>query len=652
MKERKISVLIVLVISLLLSHTGTMEKVQAQVRVATYQELKAVLGEEGSRLVEIQEDLVVVGPITIRGDKKINGNGHCIERSKEKGKVYGGSLFLVQGGCCELRNITISGAGKSNYVIGKVFGRLLEVRRGTLVIGENCILRDNINDRLAVDGGGALRIGAKGSCTMRAGEIRNNQTVSRGAGILVDRGATLTILGGLLEANKVVGVGAVYGFDGRGGAIYSEGRVTIQGGNIRKNRAEAYQEAGIHYGGIGAAIYAETGSFLSICGGRLNHNRSTRNCPIWIQGEVSLDGRPDLECIYVAKNVIIDIRADFEAQNTIWVCPSVYKSGVCIAKGKKVPFALTEGDNYKLVRRKGAYYIEVKKKKQVKKKEPEKETQKREASIQTSFPENEKGTPSIYCKKTKLLFYVGEQVDRQILCYGVHAMDSVEGDLTGEIKVLKPKQGRLPTDREGKGEIIFSVQNRKGVQCRKKIYYQVKKNKPPKVQTAPRYLFAWEVKGFTIQQWKELLWQGCVLTDDCESANDLKYSTTVDLQNDENIKAGKWSIRLRVRDQFGHRYYMKKGERRRYGEGNVVSFSIPVTLVGQAKQEGLNTGYLRYTQSDRGKKAIETWTFTSEDIGQIQRFLDQRQDPFAQETNQKFLQKYAFCKRDEEVEDE
>ncbi len=488
MSRRKGLLLIVLVMSLFLSYLGTIEMVQAQVRVATYQELKAALGQEGSRTIEIQEDVEMVGPIIIRGDKKIKGNGHRIERSKEKGKVYGGSLFLLQGGRCELRDITISGAGKSKYVIGKVFGRLLEVRQGTLVIGKNCILCDNINDRLAVDGGGALRIGAKGSCTMRAGEIRNNHTVSKGAGICVDRGGSLTILGGLLEGNRVAGIGAVYGFDGRGGAIYSEGRVMIRNGNIRENSAKAYQEGGIRYGGIGAAIYTETGSSLSICGGRMKDNPSTRNCPIWIRGSISLDGRPDLECIYIAKNVMIDSRAGFAPSDTIWICPSVYQSGLCIAKGKKAPFALAEGDGYILVRRNKRYYIEIKKNRKLKKKEPqkkesqEKETQRRKVPSPTLVPENKK-------------------------------------------------------QRE----------------------YETKKISETPIPETP----------------------------------------------------------------------------------------IPETPARQAKQqEKKYSGYLRYAQPDCGKKAIEIWTFTSEDIRQIQRFLDQRQDPFSQETNQKFLQKYAFCKRE------
>ena len=99
-------------------------------------------------------------------------------------------------------------------IVGKVFGRLVEVRQGSMMIGEKCFFCDNINDRMAVDGGGAIQIGSKGSCTMKAGEVRNNQNVSRGAGFLVEKGGCLTVKGGSIRNNKVTGVGAVKNFDG------------------------------------------------------------------------------------------------------------------------------------------------------------------------------------------------------------------------------------------------------------------------------------------------------------------------------------------------------------------------------------------------------------------------------------------------------
>lgn len=44
------------------------------------------------------------------------------------------------------------------------------------------------------------------------------------------------------------------GFDGRGGAIYSEGSVWFKGGVISGNTAKGYRKGDIYYGGVGGAV--------------------------------------------------------------------------------------------------------------------------------------------------------------------------------------------------------------------------------------------------------------------------------------------------------------------------------------------------------------------------------------------------------------
>ena len=83
------------------------------------------------------------------------------------GKVYGGCLFLVQGKKCEWSRVTVSGSAGENTK-SKIFGRLIEVRQGTLVIGKGCFLQDNVNETLAANGGGAVEIGSGGVCIMKA----------------------------------------------------------------------------------------------------------------------------------------------------------------------------------------------------------------------------------------------------------------------------------------------------------------------------------------------------------------------------------------------------------------------------------------------------------------------------------------------------
>lgn len=206
--DKRISVVVPLVIFLVFI-LWPVRKAEAQIKVSTFRELRSAFGGQGEEMIELLNDVAIEGPIVIRGNKKIDGRGHILERSKEKGRVYGGCLFLVQGGNCQWENVTVSGGGRNRNIVGKVFGRLVEVRQGSMMIGEKCFFCDNINDRLAVDGGGAIQIGSKGSCTMKAGEVRNNQNVSRGAGFLVEKGGTLTVKGGSLRNNKVTGAGAV-----------------------------------------------------------------------------------------------------------------------------------------------------------------------------------------------------------------------------------------------------------------------------------------------------------------------------------------------------------------------------------------------------------------------------------------------------------
>ena len=623
-------------------------EVMASVPVSSYEELKQVLGRSGSETVEVKKNLSIEGPI-IRGNKVIYGQGHCLERSRKKDKVYGGSLFLMQGESCVLHNVTISGGGKSKHVVGKVFGRLLEVRQGTVLLEDSCVLRDNVNDRLAVEGGGALWIGKGASCMINSAVIKGNQNVSRGAGICVEAGGCLTMRGGVIRDNMTVGAGAVEGFDGRGGAIYSQGKVLIQGAFIRGNRAVPYRENSVDYGGVGAAIYCGKKGSLGILGGTFSGNLDGRDCPIWAGGELVLGGAVALERIHLGKGVVIQLQSTLEPDNVIELQPAVYRKGLCVARGKKTPFVLAPERGYKLVRRKEGYYL-IRQLKKEKSRQPKRNRKKGKPAGTGGKPKKEirvvKKRPVIRCEKSHLVFYTGERVDREVLLYGVTAKDPQGGDLTGSIKIRGLQGNMLDTGNVRRGGIIYEVENEQGVKTRKRVVYRIKRNRAPTFKIAPRFFFTWEVEGYTQGQWKQLLLQECLLADDCESQQDLENNTIVEFREIQQFRKGCQEITLRVQDQSGHRYYMKKGERRKYGKGRIAIIKIPVTLVDQCDPDtGETYGHLRFVETDEEGEPEEGWFFSSEEQKRIREFMDDRENPFSQETNQEFLELFQNCRK-------
>lgn len=177
-----------------LSLCVSVRPVLAKRMVSDFSEFKQLCESDTKETIELTSDIIVDEPVVIRGEKIIHGRGHNLVRSALHGKVYGGCLFLVQGKKCEWSCVTVSGSAGENTK-SKIFGRLIEVRQGTLVIGKGCFLQDNVNETLAVNGGGAVEIGSGGVCIMKAGSVRNNKNVSGGAAFYVKKGGRLLIQG-------------------------------------------------------------------------------------------------------------------------------------------------------------------------------------------------------------------------------------------------------------------------------------------------------------------------------------------------------------------------------------------------------------------------------------------------------------------------
>lgn len=310
-----------LVILLLgMSFVTVQPNVYAKVVVNNYQELKSELEREESNKIELGSDIYISGPITIHGSKTVDGKGHYLERSKEKGCVYGGTLFLMLGKQCEWKNVVVSGASASKNIKGKIFGRLLEIRQGKVILGKQSVWKNNKNEKLAVDGGGAIWIRNGGTCDVKGGAIVNNANVSCGAGFRIDYGGSLLLQKGQIRGNVVTGIGKIAGFDGVGAAIYNEGDVCIYGGDVSGNQAVAYRGGNTKYGGAGGAIYNK--GRCVVLGGRLKDNMASQKGQDFYgeNGSVLRLGRNALiSSLFLSKTAKMEVQKDFRNGNRIIV---------------------------------------------------------------------------------------------------------------------------------------------------------------------------------------------------------------------------------------------------------------------------------------------------------------------------------------------
>ena len=203
--------------------------------VSDFKELKEAMESTEDQEIEITKDIDLMDGLVVRGVKRVKGNNHILKRSQKEQNVFGGTLFLIEKAQLELEEITISGGGKSAVVQSALYGRLIDIDQGKVVLGKGSILCQNCNLNQNHDGGGAVRIHNKGTLLLEGGIIRENQNVTGGAGVRVERGGSFLMNDGELTQNRSAGIGSVEGFDGRGGAIYSEGKVKICGGKITEN---------------------------------------------------------------------------------------------------------------------------------------------------------------------------------------------------------------------------------------------------------------------------------------------------------------------------------------------------------------------------------------------------------------------------------
>lgn len=243
--------------------------------VSTFAELEQALSSDDELFITLKKDITVKAPLQVRGRKVLSGDGqYSIRRKAGKEGTYRGTLLYMKGEYFRLKNIVVSGNGKSANVKGDINGRLVEVCSGTLILDIGAKLWRNYNLTSYTDGGGGITIHAGGKAVMKPGSIiSDNLTITGGSGIRVEKDASFLMEGGTIKGNAVLGQKEGSDFDGRGGAVHNRGNVVIQGGAITDNLARGYKKQTKVHGGFGGAVYNQ--GLLQIMGGLIKDNQAS-----------------------------------------------------------------------------------------------------------------------------------------------------------------------------------------------------------------------------------------------------------------------------------------------------------------------------------------------------------------------------------------
>lgn len=241
--------------------------------VKTSKELEQALRASGELTINMKADITVSKCLTVRGNKLLHGGGtYRIRRKTAADSTYKGTLLQMQGSCLRLKDITVSGSGKSSTASGDINGKLIEIDAGSVVLESGAKLVSNYNVSSFTDGGGGITVHAGGTAVMKPGSvIRDHLTLTGGSGVRVEAGGMFIMEGGSIADNAVLGQSKASDFDGRGGAIHNRGVVRIEGGTISGNVAAGYVKGSESHGGYGGAIYNM--GVLTISGGRIEKNK-------------------------------------------------------------------------------------------------------------------------------------------------------------------------------------------------------------------------------------------------------------------------------------------------------------------------------------------------------------------------------------------
>ncbi len=292
--------------------------------------------------------------------------------------------------------------------------------------------------------------------------------------------------------------------------------------------------------------------------------------------------------------------------------------------------------------------------------------------------------PEISCGE-EAVFYEGEYVTEDVLRKGMKAEDERDGDLTDSIELVEiilpdtkkaAADGVLPTGEGalGKGEILYRVTNSFGVSGEYRRGYEVLPNGEPEITAEDRYYFVGEYNMDSAAGKQDVL-AGFFMKDDVETEQQLQKAGTVLWGGLDFGKAGEYPVTVRIRDQYGHRFYMAAGEERKYGTGKACERSFTVHVVERLNQPGQDEkpGYVRFISGEyrdtllpdsvwrsepyagelartfrKGSgDAEEVWTISAGDRRRIKAFIREQENPFSRESNRGFLQEFSGLRRDE-----
>lgn len=281
-------------------------------------------------------------------------------------------------------------------------------------------------------------------------------------------------------------------------------------------------------------------------------------------------------------------------------------------------------------------------------------------------------------------FYEEEFVERKVLLHGVSAEDECDGDITSEMRVEKlilPDQSEVvdfesvPTGREklGSGQIIYGVTNSFGISATYIQNYEVLPNKAPDIKVFDRYFFQSEFAGQEQKEIKESILKCVSWNDDVDTGEQLKRNLDVQWGKIDFGTPGEYRVGIHLRDQYGHRFYMPEGEEGQYGAGKSSESFFTVYIVGgDTEIQEQKMGYVRFISPDHvGHLASdsvwksgnlrdkldatfekeerdyeEVWVINGEDKKRIRQFINERENPFSQETNDLFDERFFYMRKE------
>jgi uncharacterized repeat protein (TIGR02543 family) len=153
-----------------------------------------------------------------------------------------GALFSVDANITlKLQNIELRGISTNNSAL------IVVGQGGTLILNTGAIVTSNNNVTLVHPRGGGILVNG-GSLELNDGAITKNRVgdrTGRGGGISVENSGNVTIRGGLISENTVLGI-SMYEGSSYGGGVYitTNSTVTMTGGTISKNECSSYSRYG------------------------------------------------------------------------------------------------------------------------------------------------------------------------------------------------------------------------------------------------------------------------------------------------------------------------------------------------------------------------------------------------------------------------